>query len=93
MSKIIYWLFTKTAFGKLIDGKKTEIGFLLLVLGEVIKLLTQGVAMLPQYAVLAQALVILQQVNSVLGDALTNVGLSVMVVGVGHKAIKENQDK
>jgi len=90
MSRLINWLFSKTKIGKLVDGHKTELGFALWLLGYVIEGLSYAVTIFPAVGFLVEAKVALVALNAQVAEFIKQLGLSVMVVGVGHKAIKEN---
>ena len=89
-SKFVNWLLSKTKLGQLVDGNKTTIGFALVCLAYAIEILSQAASLFPQYQAIAQITASLKVLQAQLSDFLKEVGLGVMVVGVGHKAIKES---
>ena len=91
MTKVINWLFSKTKLGKWVDGHKTIIGFSLVVLATLVDLSAKATGYFPGIPALADVAQVLQTLSGSLTELLTSVGLGTMVVGVGHKAIKEKE--
>lgn len=89
MSKFLYWLFSKTALGHVLDGNKRLIGFFIWLLG----FLAQGLAIagdfFPNMPILGQFSSGLQHFLDQLAPILKDTGLGVMAVGVASKAAKE----
>lgn len=87
-AKIVNYLFSSTKLGKLVDGHKTQLGFLLWLLGAVIEILAQAASTFPAVAGLGELARVLQVLHTQVSEAFQTVGLNVMIIGVGHKALK-----
>lgn len=90
MSKLVNWLLSQTRLGKLVDGHKTELGFLFWLLGYLIEGLSYAISVFPNTSLLVEAKSALMTLNAQVAEFFKSFGLSVMVLGVGHKALKEN---
>lgn len=86
MKTIFNWLFSKTAAGKLIDGYKTQISFLIWLATYVVEGIVKAAAFFPGLeSIAASAEGFLAQLMEQIRK-LAEIGI---VIGVGHKAIKE----
>lgn len=88
MTKFINWMFSKTKLFKWLDGHKTQVGFLVWVLGWLINLLAAASGFFPDLPALMELHIVLLQLQEGLAELLKQVGLDILIVGVGHKAIK-----
>lgn len=89
MTKLLYWLFSKTSIGKLLDGNKRLIGFFLWLLGFLVQGLAIAGDFFPDMPILGQFRSGLQHFLDQIAPILKDTGLSVMAVGVASKAAKE----
>ena len=82
------WIFSQTKIGQMLDGKKTVIGAVFVLLAAVLQGVQAVVPMLPQYAWVgtfaAQFAGVMDQIEKVLNQ----VGLGMLTVGVLHKSAK-----
>lgn len=88
MNRILVYLFSKTSFGKFIDGKKTVIGALLIIVAAGLQALEQIAPMFPQYPWLADASRGLREAIKAAEPILETLGLGFLTVGVLHKGAK-----
>jgi hypothetical protein len=88
---LVNWLLSKTKIGQYFNGHKTEIGFCLWLLGYLIDGLAYAASVFPEVPGLGVAAASLNVLRAQLSEVLKQFGLGVMVVGVGHKAIKANE--
>lgn len=91
-TKIFNYIFSKTPLGKLVDGNKTIIGFAVLVLRYLIAILSVAASLFPQFPVLVVIHTSLAAFDAAMGPYLEDFGISVMAIGVAHKAVKEKED-
>lgn len=87
-NKLIMWIFSKTAFGRATSGYKTELGYLLLVLSTIAKLLEAGAAIFPNVPVLATIAIALNAFNETIGKVIFGAGVVTMTTGVAHDKVK-----
>jgi NADH:ubiquinone oxidoreductase subunit 4 (subunit M) len=88
MSKIIAWIFSQTKVGKLLDGKKTIIGAVLILASALLQALLVIAPMFPEHIWLGD---VTQQLSSVLRQVqpiLEDLGIATIGVGLAHKAVK-----
>jgi len=88
MNRILVYLFSKTSFGKFVDGKKTVIGALLIIVAAALQALEQIAPMFPQYPWLADASRGLRDAIKAAEPILETLGLGFLTVGVLHKGAK-----
>lgn len=88
MNRILVYLFSQTSFGKFIDGKKTVIGALLVIVAAALQALEQISPMFPQYPWLADATKGLREAVKASEPILETLGLGFLTVGVLHKGVK-----
>ena len=90
MNSLILWIFSQTKIGQILDGKKTVIGAVFVLLAALLQGVQAAAPMLPQYAWLGQFAgsfaVFMDQAEKVLND----VGLGMLTIGVLHKNAKVN---
>lgn len=91
MNKILIYIFSKTRLGKVIDGKKTVIGALCIIVAAALQALESIAPMFPQYPWLQGALVQTRAFVEGLDKALEAIGLGFLTVGVLHKSAKSKQ--
>lgn len=89
MSRILHWLLGRLPIMKQLNGYKTEIGFVMWLLSFVLLGLTEASAFFPEMQGLVDAHEALSNLYLSMGQTLEKIGLGVMAVGVGHKAVKE----
>lgn len=88
MNKLILFIFSKTSLGKLIDGKKTVIGALFIIVAAALQALEQISPLFPQYAWLKDASEALAHAIRTAEPALEALGLGFLTAGVIHKNAK-----
>lgn len=91
ISKLWNWVFRKTAVGKIVDGKKTIIGFSILVLRTLISLASQANIIFPDVQAIVLIAEGLKQVDQAISSLLESLGYGFLAVGVTDKAVKEKQ--
>jgi hypothetical protein len=88
MNSILMYLFSKTRIGKVVDGKKTIIGAVLVIAVAALHALEQLAPMFPQVLWIGSASrAILEALRSI-EPLLETLGLSFLTVGVLHKNAK-----
>ena len=87
-SRVVNWAFSKTRPGQIIDGHKTVIGFGMYVLALVIQGLAAATGAFPEVAGIAETHAALSTLHTSIGEWLHSFGVDVMLIGLGHKAIK-----
>ena len=88
MNRILMYLFSKTSFGKIIDGKKTVIGAVLVIVVAALEALEKLSPMFPQAGWLQSAA---EGISGALKGAqpiLESLGIGFLTVGVVHKGVK-----
>lgn len=88
MNRILVYIFSKTSFGKFLDGKKTVIGALLIIVAAALQALEQIAPMFPQYPWIKDATAGLRQAVSAAEPVLETLGLGFLTIGVLHKGAK-----
>lgn len=88
MNRIVMWIFSKTKIGQMLDGKKTVIGAVFIILANALSALKTIAPMFPQYGWLNDASVQLEGFLGGLEKVLNDVGLGLLTVGVLHKQVK-----
>lgn len=88
MNSILMFLFSKTRLGKLIDGKKTIIGAVLVIAVAALHALEQLAPMFPNAPWIGQASRAILEALKAVEPALETLGLSFLTVGVLHKNAK-----
>lgn len=88
MNRILVYIFSKTSFGKFIDGKKTVIGALLVIVAAALQALEQIAPMFPQYPWIKDASKALSEAVKASEPVLETLGLGFLTIGVLHKGAK-----
>ena len=88
MNRILVYLFSKTSFGRFVDGKKTVIGALLIIVAAALQALEQIAPIFPQYPWPADASRGLRDAIKAAEPILETLGLGFLTVGVLHKGAK-----
>ena len=88
MNRILMYLFSKTAFGKMVDGKKTVIGAILIIVVNAIEALDEIAPMFPQYPWLKDVTKGILEGLRLAEPILQSLGLSFLTIGVLHKGVK-----
>ena len=88
MNRILVYLFSQTSFGRFVDGKKTVIGALLIIVAAGLQALEQIAPMFPQYTWIADASRGLREAIKAAEPILETLGLGFLTVGVLHKGAK-----
>lgn len=92
MKKLLHWLFSKTKLFAWVDGNKRILGFTMWLLGYIIQGLAHASGhYFPGMEALSDLTRLLTELDTALSELLKTLGLTVMVVGVGHAAIKEKE--
>jgi hypothetical protein len=82
------YLFSKTRIGRLLDGKKTVIGAVLVIVVSALHALEQLAPMFPNVPWLKDAAKAILDGLKTIEPALDTLGLSFLTVGVLHKGAK-----
>lgn len=88
MNRILIYIFSKTSFGKFVDGKKTVIGALLIIVAAGLQALEQIAPMFPQYPWIAEVSKATREAIKTAEPILETLGLGFLTVGVLHKGAK-----
>jgi hypothetical protein len=88
MNRILIYLFSRTSFGKFIDGKKTLIGAFLIIVAAALQALEQIAPMFPQYSWIGDASKGIREAIKAAEPILETLGLGFLTVGVLHKGAK-----
>jgi hypothetical protein len=88
MNKIMLYIFSKTALGRMVDGKKTIIGAVLIIMSAALQALEKIAPMFPQYPVIKDASEGLSGVFKAIEPMLENLGLGFLTAGIAHKSVK-----
>lgn len=88
MNRILMYLFSKTAFGKMLDGKKTVIGAILIIVVNAIEALDEIAPMFPQYPQIKDATKGILEGLRLAEPVLQSLGLGFLTIGVLHKGVK-----
>lgn len=92
MNNILMYFFSKTSVGKLIDGKKTVIGAILVILVAALQALEQIAPMFPASPWLKDAAKGLSDALKAIEPILENLGLGLLTLGVLHKNAKTKSE-
>jgi hypothetical protein len=82
------YLFSKTSIGKLLDGKKTIIGAILIIILSALQALEQLAPMFPNQPWLRDSTAAILGGLRAIEPFLDTIGLSFLTVGVLHKGVK-----
>ncbi len=93
MRKVLNWLLSKLPIIKQLNGYKTELGFALFVLGWLLQGVDAAISYFPGISILPILAENIGRFAGALSSLFTSLGIPIMVIGVGHKAIKENLDE
>lgn len=88
MRKIILYLFSQTKLGKLLDGKKTYLGAVFVLLAAALQAFENLAPLFPDVPWFIQAA---QQTHGIMSEIavyLNDLGLGFLTVGVLHKSAK-----
>lgn len=88
MNSILMYIFSKTSIGKLLDGKKTVIGAILIIVLSALQALEQLAPMFPNHPWLKDSTVAILGGLKAIEPFLDTIGLSFLTVGVLHKGVK-----
>lgn len=88
MNKLILWVFSKTKIGQLLDGKKTIIGAVFVILASLLDGLTAVAPMFPQYPWLGDFVMQFGSAMKTTEKLLNDLGLGFLSVGILHKSAK-----
>jgi len=88
MNSIVMWIFSKTKIGQILDGKKTVIGAVFIILARALDALQTVAPMFPQYPWLSDAAGQMAGFMTQLESILNNLGFGLLTVGVLHKSVK-----
>lgn len=88
MNRILMYLFSKTSFGKMLDGKKTIIGAILVIASAALQTLEQIAPMFPEASWLKDTATGLADALKAIEPILENLGLSFLSLGILHKSAK-----
>ena len=88
MNRIVLWLFSKTSFGKLLDGKKTIIGAVLIIVSAGLQVLEQLAPLFPEAPWLKSAATAIREALEGSLPTLEALGLGFLTVGIIHKSAK-----
>ncbi len=81
-SKLVYWVFSKTSVGKLVDGNKTYIGFSLWLLGFLAQGLSEASQFFPDVAAFVTIKAALVGFSAQFSELLKSVGVAGVIVGM-----------
>ena len=88
MNRILVYIFSKTSIGRFVDGKKTVIGALLIIVAAGLQALEQIAPMFPQYPWIADTSRGLREAIKSSEPILETLGLGFLTSGVLHKGAK-----
>lgn len=88
MNSILMYLFSKTRIGRLLDGKKTVIGAVLVIVLSALHALEQLAPMFPNQPWLKDSIGAILSGLKAIEPLLETLGLSFLTVGVLHKGAK-----
>ena len=89
MNSILMYVFSKTKVGKFLDGKKTIIGAVVIILVAAMETLEKLAPMFPNIAWLGQAAGQIKVLLASSEGVLEAVGVSFLALGVLHKQAKK----
>jgi hypothetical protein len=93
MRKILLYIFSQTKLGQMLDGKKTYLGAVFVLLAAALQVFENLAPLFPDVPFLIQAA---QQTHGILTEVavfLNDLGLGFLTVGVLHKTAKANEKK
>jgi len=93
MRKILLYIFSQTKLGKLLDGKKTYLGAVFVLLSALLQAFENLAPLFPDIPWFVQAA---QQTHGALSELavfLNDLGLGFLTVGVLHKTAKAKEKK
>lgn len=93
MNKLLLYIFSYTKVGKMLDGKKTLIGAVFVILSAALQMFQELAPMFPDFVWLQQAAQQTSGLINVLAKALDEIGLGFLAVGVMHKTAKASNKK
>lgn len=93
MRKIMNYLLSKLPIVKALNGKKTEIGFLLFLLGWIADGLAGASGFFPHIGTILDAQLALDGLYQNIVTGLENLGIGLAGVGVYHDKVKREADK
>lgn len=88
MNKILLYIFSYTKFGKLLDGKKTVVGAVLIIAASALQALENIAPLFPDYKWIGEAAAALKTSLESVHGLLEGLGLGLLTVGVLHKNAK-----
>lgn len=88
MNSILMYLFSKTRIGKLVDGKKTIIGAVLIIVISALHALEQLAPMFPNQPWIKDSTAAILSGLKAVEPFLDTLGLSFLTAGVLHKSAK-----
>lgn len=88
MNRILMYIFSKTSFGKILDGKKTVIGAILVIVVAALEALEKLAPMFPQYPMLVSASEAIVGALKAAEPFLETLGIGFLTAGVVHKGVK-----
>jgi hypothetical protein len=91
MNRVIRWIFSQTKLGQFLNGKKTIIGAVLVFTSAVLEALLTIAPMFPEQPWLATTAAELQNVLKQVQPYLNDLGISLIGVGLMHKAAKNQR--
>lgn len=89
LARILNYLFTSTALGRYLDGKKSWISAGLLALAALLEFIEQLIKIFPDYVPLAVGAEELAEFLDAAVSTLTTIGFGGLTVGVAHKVAKK----
>lgn len=88
LARVINFIFTRTALGSYLNGKKSWISIGLLVVAAVIEFLEKLVTIFPDYVPLASGAKELKEFLDAAAETLATIGFGGLAAGLTHKAAK-----
>jgi len=93
MNKLLLYIFSYTKIGKMLDGKKTVIGAVFVILSAALQMFEQLAPMFPDMPWFVQAAQQTSGLIQILSKTLDEIGLGFLAVGVLHKTAKVSEKK
>lgn len=93
MNKLLLYIFSYTKIGKMLDGKKTLIGAMFVILSAALQMFQELAPMFPDVPWFVQAAQQTSGIISMLSKTLDEIGLGFLAVGVLHKSAKAAEKK
>ena len=91
MNKLILYIFSKTPVGKMLDGKKTVIGAVLVILAASMETLEKLAPLFPEASWVGEAAKSVGDVLKAVEPLVESLGLGFLTAGVLHKGAKAKQ--